>query len=140
VPRRPSFAPPTLVALSALLTLIVACSTAPLEPDDANGQWGSNQAGLTISRSGGNLTMQCGTAVIDSGWSLSSSGAFRGTGATFSGGGPDPIGGRPRQPSSFSGQISGSTFTLTILVLATSASIGPLRMERDGPMISQVCL
>ena len=130
----------SIFSLPALLACAVACSTAPVEPDDANGQWGSNQAGLTISRGGGNLTLPCGAAVIDSGWSLSSSGAFIGAGATFSGGGPDPIGGRPRQPSTFTGRISGRIFTLSILVLATKATIGPLRMERDRPMTSPVCL
>jgi hypothetical protein len=122
-----------------LLSLLIGCSS-PVEPPVAEGQWGSSQAGLVITRAGGNLTLQCGTGRIDSTWTLTSDGEFSGTGATFAGGGPDPIGGRPPQPSRFTGRITGDTFTLSAVIIATNVTIGPVRMQRNGPMISQICL
>ena len=125
-------------ALLWLVSLLVACSS-PVEPD-ANGNWGSTQAGLVISRSGGTLTLQCGSGLIDSTWTLTSAGEFTGSGVTFGGGGPDPIGGRPPRPSRFTGRISGDTFTLWFIVIGSETPAGPFRMQRNGPAISQVCL
>ncbi len=128
---------PSLFTFSTLLTLLGCAS--PVAPD-ANGQWGSQQASLVISRDSGSLTLQCGSGVIDNTWSLTGDGVFIGTGVTFSGGGPSPIGGRPPRPSRFTGRISGNTFTLSATEIATGVTLGPFRMQRGGPGISQLCL
>ena len=125
-------------ALLVMLALMVSCSS-PVAPD-ANGQWGSTQAGLLITRAGGTLTLQCGSGLIDSTWTLADDGQFSATGVTFGGGGPDPIGGRPPRPSRFAGRITGDTFTLSVVVIATNSTLGPFRMQRGGPAITQLCL
>ena len=122
-----------------MMIFALGCAS-PVAPD-ANGQWGGNQAALTLTSAGGKLTMQCGTAKIDSTWTLTSSGEFNATGATYGGGGPDPVGGRPPNPARFVGHISGATFTIAITVLSSSGSaLGPFLMKRNGPQISQLCL
>ncbi|MBC7841852.1 MAG: hypothetical protein H7099_06055 [Gemmatimonadaceae bacterium] len=115
-----------------------ACAS-PLAPD-ANGQWGSSQADLVLTRTGGTLTLQCGSGTIDSTWQLSAAGDFTGTGMTFGGGGPDPIGGRVPQPSRYTGHIAGSTFILSVVVIQSNATLGPYRMRRGGPAAGPVCL
>jgi hypothetical protein len=125
-------------AMLALCLLTAACAS-PVDPE-ASGQWGSTQAGLMLSRSGGTLTLQCGSGTIDSTWSLATDGVFTAVGVSFAGGGPDPVGGRPARPSRFTGQITGNTFTLSVVVIAANAVLGPFRMQRNGPAISQVCL
>ncbi len=124
--------------ITPLLCFMLACAS-PLAPD-ANGQWGSTQADLVLTRGGGRLTLQCGSGTIDSTWQLSDAGDFTASGMTYSGGGPDPIGGRPPHPSLFTGHISGSTFTLSIVVIQSNATLGPYRMRRGGPAVGLVCL
>ncbi len=123
----------------SLFVLLVGCAS-PVEPAAVDGQWGSTQAGLVITRAGGNLTLQCGAGTIDSGWTVTSGGDFSASGMTYAGGGPEPVGGRPPRPSVFTGRVSGNTFTLSIVVTASNATIGPLVMQRNGPQISQFCL
>ena len=127
------------IRITRLLPFALLACTTPTAPD-ANGQWGSTQAGLVLTRAGGSLTLQCGSGLIDPTWTLSDDGDFLATGMTFAGGGPDPIGGRPPRPSRFTGRITGDTFILSVVVIATNATLGPFRMQRGGPQISQVCL
>jgi hypothetical protein len=122
----------------SLLFLFIGCSS-PVAPA-VDGQWGSNQAGLVITRAGGSVTLQCGTGTIDAGWTLTPDGDFSASGMTYAGGGPEPVGGRPPRPSVFTGRVSGDTFRLSIVVTATNTTIGPLVMQRNGPQISQLCL
>lgn len=123
----------------SLFVLLIGCAS-PVAPAAIDGTWGSTQAGLVITRAGGSLTLQCGSGTIDSGWTLTSDGDFSASGVTYGGGGPDPVGGRPPRPSVFTGRVNGDTFTLSIVVTAANATIGPLVMQRNGPAISQRCL
>lgn len=121
-----------------LLCAGVACAS-PTAPD-ANGRWGSGEANVELSTAGGTLTLQCGTGLIDPAWSLSKEGDFSATGTTFAGGGPDPVGGRPPRPSRFTGRITGDTFVLSVVVIATNTTLGPFRMQRGGPAVTLFCL
>ena len=115
----------------------LACES-PIAPE-AVGAWGGTSASLTLSRAGGTVQYQCGAGSIAPGWRLSESGVFAATGQHFFGGGPVPIGGRPPHPAEYSGTIIGNVFVLTVTVTDVPATLGPFRLERDGPIVTELC-
>jgi len=117
---------PRVSALSFLLALGCASPTSP----DPIGQWGSNDANLTLSRSGGTIEYGCGLGTIDSTWSVGTSGRFTATGMHFTEGGPVPIGGVPPHPARYLGTLQGRWLTLSVALTDLNQTLGPYSLER----------
>ena len=126
---------PSVPAL--LLPLVLACSS-PTAPA-AEGSWGGTEVSLELSRSGGTLTYLCGAGTIDS-WTLESDGRFAGTGLHYFGGGPVPPRGRPPHPARYAGRVAGDRLTLTVRLTDIGQMLGPYRLERGGPQVSELCV
>ena len=127
---------PRVIAL--LLPLALACSS-PTAPD-AEGMWGGTQVSLELTRSGGTLTYLCGTGTIDSTWTLNSDGRFTATGLHYFGGGPAPIQGRPSHPARYVGEIEDDDLTLMVTLTDLGQTLGPYRLVRGGPSVSEICV
>jgi len=120
------------------LALALSC-TSPTAPS-AVGTWGGREASLILSRSGGQVSYQCGAGTIDSTWTLSAEGKFTATGVHFFGGGPEPIQGRPPHPATYAGQVFGASMVLTVTLTDLSQTLGPFHLARNGPPVSELCL
>ncbi len=121
------------------LCALLACSS-PSEPV-AEGEWGSEQASLVLSRAGGTLGYQCGDGTMDSTWTLTADGELSGTGVHYFGGGPVPIAGRTPVVARYTGRVAGRVLTLTVSLPARGVTIGPFRMVRgDAGRVGPVCL
>ena len=120
------------------LPLAAACSspTAPI----AEGTWGGSEVSLTLTRSGGTLSYQCGAGTIDSSWTLTRDGHLVATGQHFFGGGPVPPQGHPPHPAQYIGQIRGADLILTVTLLDLGQTLGPYRLIRGGPEVAELCL
>jgi hypothetical protein len=124
--------------LSLIISLAVACS-GPTAPD-VHGTWGGAEASLTLNDSGGTLAYPCGAGTIDAGWTLDRGGRFGATGQHYFGGGPVPPAGHPPHPARYAGLIRGAYLTLTVTLTDLDQSLGPFRLMRDGPRVSEQCL
>lgn len=120
-----------------VLTGSLACSS-PTAPS-AEGAWGGETVSLSLSRSGGVLTYQCGAGTIDPGWTLSREGHLTGTGQHFFGGGPVPPQGRVPHPAQYAGGVSGSAMFLTVTVTDVGQTLGPFILLRGGPEVHELC-
>lgn len=116
----------SILVLSFLLALGCASPTSP----DPIGQWGSNDANLTLSRSGGTIEYGCGLGTIDSTWSVGTSGQFTATGMHYTEGGPVPIGGVPPHPARYRGTLRDPWLTLSVTLTDLDQTLGPYRLER----------
>jgi hypothetical protein len=120
-----------------LLLPALACGS-PTAPD-IDGAWGGIEASLTLAASGGAVQYQCGAGTIDSAWTISPDGVFAATGEHFFGGGPVPPGERPPHPATYAGQVDGSVFSLTVTLTDLDQTLGPYHLERDGPVVTELC-
>jgi len=127
---------PVFVLTAMVLSFACSSATAP----EAVGVWGGTEASLTLTAAGGEVQYQCGASTIDSGWTLSPNGVFAASGEYYAGGGPVPVGGRPPHAATYAGEVAGSTFTFTVTVPDLDATLGPYRVVRDGPEVSELCL
>ncbi len=122
----------------ALLGLALACAS-PTAPTIV-GDWGGQQASLTLTISGGTAAYQCGAGTIDSAWTITSDGQFSALGVHYFGGGPVPQGGTPPHPARYSGQVDGQFLTLTVFVTDLQQTLGPFRLIRGGPAVHELCV
>jgi len=122
--------------------LLAALSCASPNAPEVTGTWGGTSASLVLRADGGDLTFQCGTGTIASGWSLAADGTFHATGEFFNGGGPAPAEGRPPHPATYTGHVDGDHMTLTLTITDTDPDtvLGPYELVRDGPPVSQMCV
>jgi hypothetical protein len=135
----PVVAPARIRLAIATSLILVACGspTAPV----ADGEWGSEQASLTLTRAGGTLMYQCGEGTIDSTWTLGANGRFTGRGVHFFGGGPAPITGRTPNAAEYSAVVEERVLTLTVTLRATGVTLGPYRLVRGNTgRVGPVCL
>lgn len=121
-----------------LFPAALACAS-PVAPSP-EGSWGGPEASLSLTRSGGTLSYACGAGIIDSTWTLTQDGRFAATGQHFFGGGPLPPQGHPPHPAHYAGQIRGSDLFLTVTLTDLDLTLGPYRLERGGPVVSEQCL
>ena len=124
--------------LIALLALTLACSSST-EPT-ALGQWGGEEASLTLTRAGGTVSYPCGAGTIDSAWTLGQDGQFAASGQHFFGGGPVPPGGTPPHPARYIGQVTGPFLTFTVSVTDLNVTLGPFHLIRGGPPVVELCV
>lgn len=125
--------------MAAVSVVALACDSSTSPRPAAEGSWGGAEASLTLSAAGGALTFQCGSGVVQSGWTLTNDGIFTAAGTYTFAGGPVPPGGFQSHPARFSGKISGSTLTLTVAVLDLQQALGPYRLTRGGPDVTPRC-
>lgn len=116
---------------------VVAC-VSPVEPE-LLGNWGGSSVSLVVDQDGGRLTYQCGVGTIEPGWSLSTDGDFSATGVHYFGGGPVPAEGRPPHAAQYSGRVRSNEFTLSVSLVDPPMSLGPFKLVRDGPEVTEIC-
>jgi hypothetical protein len=121
-----------------LFALAIGCS-APTAPT-VLGDWGGNQASLSLTISGGTISYLCGAGTIDSAWTITSNGQFSASGVHYFGGGPVPPGGSPPHPARYSGQVDGEFLTITVLVIDLNETLGPFHLIRGGPAVHELCV
>jgi hypothetical protein len=126
-------------AAYATAALLIAGCDSPTSPGVV-GAWGGPDVSLVISPSGGALSYSCGAGTIDSGWSLTPEGVFSGVGTHMFGGGPVPPDGHPSHPARYSGRQDAGELQLTVIVEDLGDTLGPYRLVRDGPPVSERCL
>lgn len=124
---------------AVVLGLVALACRSPTAPA-VLGTWGGRQASLVLADSGGAVSYRCGSSTIDSAWTLSPAGQFSATGRYYFGGGPVPPGGGTPHPARYSGQILGSTLTLTVTLTDLGSTLGPFILVRDGPPVIQLCV
>jgi hypothetical protein len=129
---------PLGLTLFALVALGIGCSS-PNAPT-ALGEWGGQEASLTLTSSGGTVAYLCGTGTIDSGWTISDGGQFASSGWHYFGGGPVPPGGRTPHPAQYSGQVDGLSLTMTVWVTDLKQALGPFHLMRGGPAVQELCV
>jgi hypothetical protein len=122
----------------ALLALAIGCSS-PGAPT-VLGDWGGEQASLSLTISGGTVSYPCGAGTIDSAWTISDDGKLSATGSHYFGGGPVPVGGAAPHPARYSGQVNGQFLTMTVLVLDLDQTLGPFQLIRGGPVVHELCV
>ena len=125
---------------SAVLISLAMVGCSSLTDASAVGQWGSQQASMTLQLSGGTVAYQCGAGTVDSAWSLGSDGQWLATGLHYFGGGPDPIQGRPPHPARYVGHLAGYRLDFTVTLTDLNQTLGPFHLVRGGPTVSEVCL
>jgi hypothetical protein len=121
-----------------LVPAVLACSS-PTAPS-AEGSWGGPEASLFLTRSGGTLSYACGAGTIDPTWTLTRHGGFAATGQHFFGGGPLPPQGHPPHPARYTGRLQGAELVLTVTLTDLDQTLGPYRLARGGPVVSEQCL
>ncbi len=127
----------TLRFLSLLIPLILSCSS-PTAPD-LEGSWGGTEVSLELAGSVGTLTYLCGSGTIDF-LTLSSDGRFAATGVHYFGGGPVPPQGHPAHPARYAGRVEGDRLTLTAHLIDLGQTLGPYRLVRGGPAVTELCV
>jgi hypothetical protein len=128
----------TKVLLTALLFAIVACGGAPIEPGVAalaDGRWAGFGACLTVAQTC-DFTIGCGHGQFPRPM-LRADGSFDVDGTYRVEAGAISI--NPAPPAHFSGTVSGSTLTLTI-VPSSGSSLGPYQMETSTSTCPVTCL
>ena len=121
----------------ALVALAIGCSS-PSAPT-VLGEWGGQQASLSLTIAGGSVSYPCGAGTIDSAWTIGNDGEFSASGVHYFGGGPVPPGGTPPHPARYSGQVAGQFLTLTVFVTDLQETLGPFRLIRGGPAVHELC-
>jgi len=125
------------ISTLALFALAIGCSSPT--GVTALGDWGGEQASLSLTVSGGNLSYLCGAGTIDSGWTLGNDGQFSATGSHHFGGGPVPVGGSFPHPARYSGLVEGEFLTVTVHVIDLDETLGPYKLIRHGPAVHELC-
>src|SRR5574341_1167650 len=120
----------------ALCGFAIACDS-PTAPT-VLGDWGGQQASLSLTHSGGSVAYQCGAGTIDSAWTITKDGQFTASGMHHFGGGPVPPGGHPPHPARYSGQVDGQFLTLTVFVADLQQTLGPFHLIRGGPPVHEL--
>jgi hypothetical protein len=124
-------------ALPVLLVLVLGCSST-VAPN-VLGEWGGQEASLTLTVSGGSVSYLCGAGTIDSAWTLTSAGQFSASGEHFFGGGPIPVEGAPPHPARYTGHVDGQSLTLSVYLTDSKATLGPFHLIRGGPPVYELC-
>ena len=108
--------PPTRL-LFALAIAAVGCNRAFSPGEALVGTWGGDGASATLSEGGGHLSFVCAAATLDVPLVPNSHGRVHATGVAIPvGGAARPVGYVPEPyPVSFSGNVDGSTLTLTVV-------------------------
>lgn len=127
----------TLIGIGAVV-LAFGCSS--LTAPEMVGEWGGNEASLTLTRSGGTVSYACGAGTIDSTWTLTAAGHFEATGEHFFGGGPVSVEGRTPHPARYTGVVAGDSLTLTVTLLDLDDTLGPFHLVRGGPPVFEICV
>lgn len=104
------------------------------------GDWGSSQAHLDLTLSGGTVQYQCGMGTIDSGWALNPDGSWLATGKHYLGGGPVADSGRSPHAALYSGRFIGDRLDFRVFVPDVGDTLGPFNLVRNGPGVSEICL
>jgi hypothetical protein len=120
--------------------LAAACGNSmesPASPDPVTGMWGGDRVRLTLSSNGGQLDFDCAHGTMTSALAPREDGTFTVPGFYGVDGGParDPI---ERQPTTFSGRITGNTMTISFTV--NTQPLGPYTLTRDREAIIRKCL
>jgi hypothetical protein len=121
-----------------LLPMAVTCGS-PIAPD-VTGAWGGVEASLVLTHAGGTITYPCGLGVIDSAWTIAPDGRLTATGLHYFGGGPLPPQGHPPHPAAYAGQLRDQLLILTVTLTDLRQVLGPFRLVRDGPVVSEQCV
>jgi hypothetical protein len=126
-----------VLILAALATACGNSSDSPMAPDPITGMWGGDRVRLTLAANGGQLDFDCAHGTLTSALTTRDDGTFTVPGFYQVEGGParDPI---ERQPTTFSGRITGNTMTISFTV--NSQPLGPYTLTRDREAILRRCL
>lgn len=130
----------TLVAVVAGCAVTTGPCSSCTDQGRLEGKWGGTDASLDITRAGGRVTYACGHGTVDSAWTLDTDGAFRGVGQHYFGGGPVPEGGRPPQSARYEGILRGAELEWRVRVEGHENPLGPFRLLRGGPPVTERCL
>jgi hypothetical protein len=128
------------LVLFLVATLAIACGDSydsPTSPDPITGMWGGDRVRLTLAGNGGQLDFDCAHGVMTSPLALRDDGSFSVPGYYQVEGGParDPI---ERQPTTFSGRVTGNTMTISFTIGAQP--LGPYNLTRDREVVLRRCL
>jgi hypothetical protein len=121
------------IATAALIA--AACHNSPTAPDTLVGVWGGQHASLTVTESGGALEFDCAHGEITTRLVPERSGRFSAPGYYVAEGGP--TGDKPeiRQPTVYSGEVSGVTLTFRFTV--QNQQLGPFTVGRTVLLTSR---
>ena len=128
------------LVLCFVAALAAACgnsSDLPAAPDPITGMWGGDRVRLTLAANGGQLDFDCAHGTITSALAPRDDGSFTVPGFYQVEGGAarDPI---ERQPTTFSGRITGNSMTISFTV--NNQPLGPYTLTRDRETILRRCL
>jgi hypothetical protein len=128
------------LAVLFVAALVAACGSSPdspMAPDPITGMWGGDRVRLTLAANGGQLDFGCAHGTMTSPLTTRQDGTFTVPGFYQVEGGParDPI---ERQPTTFSGRITGNTMTISFTV--NNQPLGPYTLTRDRETILRRCV
>lgn len=127
--------------LAAVLLAAGPCSKELAGPV-AQGEWGGDRVGLTVSATGGTLQYGCASGTIDQRIVAGTDGRFAVMGTHTKGhGGPVFQNEIPdRHPATYAGWTDGETLTLTITLTDTGERLGSYSVSRGQPARITRCL
>lgn len=127
--------------IGAVLAALGGC-VAPISGPPLSGQWGGQHVGLNLDESGGRLEYDCAAGTISEPVIPARDGSFAAEGTHTPGtGGPARIDQVPASyPAHYTGEVDGSTMTLTVEVPARELVIGPLDLRRGAAPDLTRCL
>jgi hypothetical protein len=118
--------------------VLAACATPTVS--GVVGTWGGESASMVLEPGGGQVTYLCGSGTVDPGWTVTPDGTFIATGVFYFGGGPAPSQGRTPHPATYLGHIQGDAMTLTVTVPDSNLTLGPYKLMRNGPLVTEACV
>ncbi|MEP7346653.1 MAG: hypothetical protein ABI877_15385 [Gemmatimonadaceae bacterium] len=124
-----------------LMSSLTACATLVAPDGMLLGAWGGVHLQLVADSSGGRLTYDCATGVIDLPVMVEN-GRLHATGTHSPGhGGPIRVGEEPvKLPARYDGELSGDKLTLTVTLTDTGQQLGVYQLRRGNPGQILACL
>lgn len=113
--------------VSLLACAVIACTEAPgTPPDEVTGTWGGNDAGLIAGDTAAHVHIGCTVGDARLPIAVQDDGTFEATGTYDVDAFPVPRG--ILHPARFSGRITGTTMVLTVTLLDTARTLGPVQL------------
>lgn len=103
------------------------------------GAWGGDHIALDVHEAGAMVEFDCAHGALDQPLTLDRNGRFDVTGS-FTTEGPGPTRRNPSgrtRAARYSGRLSGSTLTLTVILADTNETLGAFTLTRDKPRITK---
>jgi len=121
----------TRTSAAVLCMTILAAAPVP-PPTIADGTWGGDHVGATVSREGVHLEFDCAHGSIEGAVALDADGRFDASGVYVKEG-PGPV--RPEtsagRPARFTGRIDGDAMTLDVVLSGSDAKVGTFTLQKD---------